>query len=958
MDKSTKNKFSRQIGAVGRNTMQKLMDVKVLLIGAESVGLECAKCLSLLGINTLHILDNDKLTKKKAINLYYINNKAKKLSDNVALFSKELNQGLHTEVWSKLAFQKIIDKNIDIVIVTKIANHDITGLDKLCAEKNIKFVMGLNYELEGYIFSNFNSHTILDKDGEFCVSGFVEDYIVDDKCIKINLDKLDNNIISNQGKLVCKDNVMNIQLESHSLTHIMVKNKPEIISFLEANNNIKFVETKETIHVKYKSFTNKIMEKDNSYIYLSDKGNIPTSHDKYNKFIENITLKKHNCAEFRQKPPFFILASIVGGIVSHEVIKVTGKYTPINQEIFLDYTNLMGKTFYKTANTRNATIFDRELIRKIKKQNIFMIGCGALGCELSKNLGMIDACTNVNSSLFITDMDNIELSNLNRQFLFDNNDIGKSKSDTVRNKLKTYTPNMKVINYNFEVGKKTENIFNSNFWNENDIIINALDNTEARKYVDSRCVEFDKPLFESGTLGGKANTQTIIPYKTATYSELSDPEDKNIPMCTIKTFPNKIEHCIEWGLESFFNNLTQPIQDLKKLVRIDDELAKELKNIDNQLVLKQRTDVLDKYVNLYANICNNTQDNLKSFFDLFTYIFETLFVNPIKDVLYTFPSDLKNKDGSLFWSGKKLLPKIINLKEIDNNFVTSVYDIISKAFNIECWSEELYNAFKTNYKSDNYVSKKLNIDESKDTIQYNANTVINSCDIDNMLIKWKNIVGNNPADINLIEYDKDDDITLEGMYHISNTRAEIYSIDKVDCLGIKLISGKIIPALSTTTTVISGFVIIELIKYLSGESYKLNPSDININLSINQYVSFESIQPKITYDNMFMNAYGMKVKTYPYKFNTWDKLRINTTKECCPDINELIEILNGNYKINVSMLTCGSQIVYNKLTKDNILINNLFEKLGISRSESIKLNIVAFNEENIPIITPPLILEN
>ena len=89
MDKSTKNKFSRQIGAVGRNTMQKLMDVKVLLIGAESVGLECAKCLSLLGINTLHILDNDKLTKKKAINLYYINNEAKKLSDNVALFSKE-----------------------------------------------------------------------------------------------------------------------------------------------------------------------------------------------------------------------------------------------------------------------------------------------------------------------------------------------------------------------------------------------------------------------------------------------------------------------------------------------------------------------------------------------------------------------------------------------------------------------------------------------------------------------------------------------------------------------------------------------------------------------------------------------------------------------------------------------------------------------------------------------------
>ena len=224
MDKSTKNKFSRQIGAVGKQTMQKLMDIKVLLIGAESIGLECAKCLSLLGINTLHILDNDKLTKKKATNLYYVNKDAKKMSDNIALFSKELNQSLHTEIWSKLSFKKIMDKNIDIVIVTKIANHDINGLDQLCAEKNIKFVMGLNYELEGYIFSNFNNHTILDKDGEFCVSGFVEDWIIDEEYVKINLDKLDNNIISNQGKLVCKNSVISIHLESHSLSCLLTMN--------------------------------------------------------------------------------------------------------------------------------------------------------------------------------------------------------------------------------------------------------------------------------------------------------------------------------------------------------------------------------------------------------------------------------------------------------------------------------------------------------------------------------------------------------------------------------------------------------------------------------------------------------------------------------------------------------------------------------------------------------------
>ena len=92
---------------------------------------------------------------------------------------------------------------------------------------------------------------------------------------------------------------------------------------------------------------------------------------------------------------------------------------------------------------------------------------------------------------------------------------------------------MNVKEFDYEVGKKTENTFNAAFWDNNDIIINALDNVEARKYVDSRCVEFEKPLFESGTLGPKCNTQTIIPFKTATYSELTDMEEKSIAMCTI-----------------------------------------------------------------------------------------------------------------------------------------------------------------------------------------------------------------------------------------------------------------------------------------------------------------------------------------------------------------------------------------------------------------------------------------
>ena len=50
-----------------------------------------------------------------------------------------------------------------------------------------------------------------------------------------------------------------------------------------------------------------------------------------------------------------------------------------------------------------------------------------------------------------------------------------------------------------------------------DCVVNALDNVNARLYVDSRCVYFCKPLLESGTLGPKCNTQVVIPRLTENY---------------------------------------------------------------------------------------------------------------------------------------------------------------------------------------------------------------------------------------------------------------------------------------------------------------------------------------------------------------------------------------------------------------------------------------------------------
>ena len=57
-----------------------------------------------------------------------------------------------------------------------------------------------------------------------------------------------------------------------------------------------------------------------------------------------------------------------------------------------------------------------------------MVGCGALGCEITKNLSMLGFCTTTKAILSLTDMDTIDTSNLSRQFMYQEEDVNKLKS--------------------------------------------------------------------------------------------------------------------------------------------------------------------------------------------------------------------------------------------------------------------------------------------------------------------------------------------------------------------------------------------------------------------------------------------------------------------------------------------------------------------------------------------------
>ena len=120
------------------------------------------------------------------------------------------------------------------------------------------------------------------------------------------------------------------------------------------------------------------------------------------------------------------ICSFLGGMAAQEIIKFTGKFTPINQwfwfEFFEILENLPENIDKSLKNSRydvKIAIFGREMQNKIFDTNIFIVGAGALECEFLKNFALMGFAINENKNVIVTDNDNIEISNVNRQFYLD-----------------------------------------------------------------------------------------------------------------------------------------------------------------------------------------------------------------------------------------------------------------------------------------------------------------------------------------------------------------------------------------------------------------------------------------------------------------------------------------------------------------------------------------------------------
>ncbi|KAJ3241236.1 hypothetical protein HDU78_001952 [Chytriomyces hyalinus] len=178
---------------------------------------------------------------------------------------------------------------------------------------------------------------------------------------------------------------------------------------------------------------------------------------------------------------------------------------------------------------------------------ILVVGAGGLGCELLKNLALMGF-----KSIDVIDMDTIDVSNLNRQFLFRYKDVGKSKAEVAAEFIMKRVPGCVVTPYFGKIQDKDEE-----YYSQFAIIICGLDSVEARRWMNATVLSmYDeddpstlKPIVDGGTEGFKGQSRVIIPKSTACYECSLDMQTKPVtfPICTIANTPRMPEHCIQYA---------------------------------------------------------------------------------------------------------------------------------------------------------------------------------------------------------------------------------------------------------------------------------------------------------------------------------------------------------------------------------------------------------------------------
>ena len=672
------------------------------------------------------------------------------------------------------------------------------------------------------------------------------------------------------------------------------------------------------------------------------------------------------------------MAAFIGGFVAQEVVKFTGKFFPLHQwfyfdafEILLHNDEEMDAQEFSCQNCRyddQISIWGKSFQKRLGALQIFLVGAGALGCEYIKSLALMGCCCSSNGGcLTLTDMDHIETSNLNRQFLFRKQHIGDSKSRTASAAGQVLNPNLYVKALEIRVEPQTENEFNDSFWTKQDIIVNALDNIKSRMYVDGRCVWYRKPLLESGTLGTKGNVQVVLPHMTQSYGETKDPEEESIPLCTLRHFPNQIEHTLQWSRDIFEGLFHEEPQEAINFLRAPQDYLSRLRQDVNSTAQRTRLEKLVKFLRLATQNVTYVQI-VEHVIQLFTFYFD----HQIAQLLHTFPLDHMTSDSQPFWSGPKRAPTPISFccKDVLHlTFVQAATALLAMNLGLPVERNiEVVQSYAEKVKPESFVPKQsqVKIDEMIETVEeygddeYAVEKL--QKELEELAVSACRM--NFQSRIFPIEFEKDDEknFHIDFIWSCGNLRARNYRIPECDRYKAQMIAGKIIPAIATTTALVTGFASLEFLKMLTYKERKIEDfKNAFFNLALPMVVLSEPLPPSQTKSVDYDPIAAGPIRAKPEGFTTWDVFLVNL--DSSSTLRELIHKISCENDLKVYILSVGNACLYNDYLPNHssrldmsvkTLVETLTKTLLGNDRKSVAIEASCYDTKGIEVVLPTL----
>ncbi|KAK4534451.1 hypothetical protein CDCA_CDCA02G0476 [Cyanidium caldarium] len=995
--------YSRQLYVMGHEAQARMASASVLVVGLSGTGVEVAKNLALAGLKGVKLYDPTPLAWQHMASNFYATQEAdlgKRLDEVVAPHLAELNPycriGLErASGWHELLTPQRLEQYRAVVLVNELSLERQVELDEACRAAGAALVAVQSRGVFGAVVTDFgDSHTVLDATGEEPSSTHVSFISNEEHACVTCLEDHRHQFEEGDYVVFCEVEGMSAINEGDKPHRVLRVNGPYsfvietdtrpmgdyvrggIVTEVKVPRTLHFAPLRQLLLAPAASI-------DAELLMWSDYAKLerpPVLHELFRALSQYGRLPRPGAEsevprlaallpadvadEHASLVEAFVrtaagdispMASFLGGVAAQEVLKaVSSRFTPIRQLFYFDATESLPHPLPDEAEAAprhcrydgQIAVYGAPLQQQLHQLNYFCVGAGAIGAELLKCW----ACMGVGLAshrgrIAITDMDHIERSNLNRQFLFRAADVGKNKAVAARAATLAVNPALDVVAYETRVGPETERVFDDAFWEPLDGVCNALDNVEARLYVDQRCVYYLKPLLDSGTLGTKGSTQVVVPHLTASYGSTRDPPEKSIPVCTLKNFPYRIEHTLQWARDLFEGLFKTAADDANNYIQRGDEFISELEKQGGGAMLAALENVHDCLVS----------HRPRDFADCVQWArlqFERLYHHSIRQLLHAFPRDMLDRDGQPFWSGTKRAPTPLVFDATDAlhvEFVLAAARLRAENFGLSPdthdveWVRQVASAAAVPaFVPRQGVKIAATEEEATAAAAANGAAIAGSADDDQQRIEALLRALPSPAELATtrlqpLEFEKDDDERYDMAFvtAASNLRASNYAIPPADMHKSRGIAGRIIPAIATTTALVAGLVNVELIKLaqlrrllrngparvlasstlardsLTDEGERRLAAGVDraqllsrfkdgfVNLALPLFAFSEPaaapLQP--------MTAGGERT------FSLWDRLEVDAHGTDLT-LGEFLALFERQYGLTLTMLSCGVAILY------------------------------------------------